>query len=88
MIYQGIELEHNEACVFLMLHRDRGETVSREDIFEQALGMDWDAVSRYVDVLVGRINKKFGRKIIRSVWGRGYLLVKNFNIKNEEKDCG
>lgn len=83
MIYQGIELEYNEACVFLLLFRDRGETVSREDIFEQALGMDWDAVSRYVDVIVGRINKKFGRKIIRSVWGRGYLLVKNFGERGE-----
>jgi len=53
-----------------------GKNFSRDELFERVWGLDSEATTRQVDLVVSKIRGKFKKlgkdKLIASVWGVGY----------------
>lgn len=75
-----IELTTAEFNLLWYLAEHVGQVVSRDDIYRELRGMEWDGLDRSVDLRVARLRKKFGENgkhpdLIKSVRGSGYLLA-------------
>jgi len=74
----SVELSARELAVLQCLARQPGRVVSRSELLEEVWGADFDRSSNLVDVYVGYLRKKlerpFGRPLIRTVRGTGFLL--------------
>jgi two-component system OmpR family response regulator len=74
----SVELSARELEVLQCLARQPGRVVSRSELLEEVWGADFDRSSNLVDVYVGYLRKKlerpFGRPLIRTVRGTGFLL--------------
>ena len=51
----------------------RGKTVSRSELIEQLYAQDFDRDSNTVEVFIGRLRRKVGKDLIRTVRGLGYI---------------
>ena len=75
---QRIELTPKEFQLLSLLARRSGEVLSRTILAELVWDMNFDSDSNVVDVHVRRLRAKvddpFGRKLIHTVRGRGYVL--------------
>ncbi len=75
---QRVDLSVREFGLLEYLMRRPGQVVSRTDILEHCWDVNYDGFSNVVDVYVGYLRKKleqpFGRPLIRTVRGVGYLL--------------
>lgn len=68
---------------FELLHflaRNSGKVLSRDDIFNNIRGIEYDGLDRTVDVRISRLRKKLHDnpsqpQRIKTVWGKGYLFV-------------
>jgi two-component system response regulator ParR len=68
---------------FELLHflaRNAGKVLSRDDIFNNIRGIEYDGLDRTVDVRISRLRKKLQDnpsqpQRIKTVWGKGYLFV-------------
>lgn len=68
---------------YLLLHylaSNAGQVVSRDAVFKATKGREYDGLDRSVDVLISALRKKFNDdpqnpEKIKTIWGRGYLLV-------------
>lgn len=68
---------------FELLHflaRNAGKVLSRDDIFNNIRGIEYDGLDRTVDVRISRLRKKLHDNSsqpqrIKTVWGKGYLFV-------------
>ena len=68
---------------YLLLHylaSNAGQVVSRDAVFKATKGREYDGLDRSVDVLISALRKKFNDDPqnptkIKTIWGRGYLLV-------------
>jgi len=73
-----IELTPKEFGLLEYLLRRQGETVTRTAIIEHVWDMHFDSFSNVLDVLVNRLRNKvdapFGRPLIHTVRGVGYVL--------------
>ena len=63
----------------LLAHR-AGELVSRDEVFRSMRGIDYDGIDRSIDGRVSKLRRKLGDDAaaptrIKTVWGKGYLLV-------------
>ena len=63
----------------LLAHR-AGELVSRDEVFRAMRGIDYDGLDRSIDGRVSKLRRKLGDDAaaptrIKTVWGKGYLLV-------------
>jgi two-component system OmpR family response regulator len=63
-----------------MLHA--GKIISRTEIVEHLYDQDFDRDSNTIEVFVGRLRKKLGVDIIKTMRGLGYLL----SFEGEGKD--
>ena len=59
--------------VYLMHHQ--GEVVTRTVLIEHIYDQDFDRDSNTIEVFIGRLRKKLGRELIRTLRGQGYMLV-------------
>lgn len=57
---------------YLALHK--GKVVSRTELVEHLYDQDFDRDSNTIEVFVGRIRKKIGNDLIKTVRGLGYVL--------------
>ena len=80
--FDGVEvkLTSMEFSLLEVLARNAGKIVSRDELNLQARGIEYDGLDRTVDVRISRLRKKFmddldEPKRIKTVWGKGYLLV-------------
>jgi two-component system, OmpR family, response regulator RstA len=76
-----VELTSIEFDVLWLLTRRAGEVVSREELYQQVRGIEYDGLDRGMDVHVSRIRHKLeavglDAASLKSVRGMGYLLVK------------
>lgn len=75
---QRVELSVREFGLLEYLMRRPGQVVSRTSILEHCWDVNYDGFSNVVDVYVGYLRKKleqpFGRPLIRTVRGVGYVL--------------
>ncbi|MEM9067440.1 MAG: response regulator transcription factor [Myxococcota bacterium] len=77
---QGLVLTDGEFELLLYLARRAGTIVSRDEIYRELRGIEYDGMDRSVDLRISRIRRKLNDtggtpSIIRSVRGVGYLLA-------------
>ena len=79
--FQGeeISLSTPEYELLLVLAKHAGEIVSRNFLFEQIKGYEYDGVSRFIDIIISQLRHKLSDEaatIIKTVRGKGYLLIR------------
>ncbi|MDP1539043.1 MAG: response regulator [Moraxellaceae bacterium] len=77
-----VELTSAEYDLLWLLSSNAGRILSREDIFSQLRGIEYDGQDRSIDVRISRIRPKIGDdpdspRMIKTVRGKGYLFVKD-----------
>lgn len=77
---QQVPLTNMEFDILAMLAREAGTVVSRETLYTQVLGIEYDGIDRGMDVHVSRIRRKlenagFDPGRLKSVRAMGYLLA-------------
>ncbi len=75
-----VQLTTHEFELLLLLARHAGHVLSREDIFRNLRGIEYDGIDRSVDGRISKLRRKLGDSAteparIKTVWGKGYLLV-------------
>lgn len=76
----NIQLTTQEFELLHLLARHAGTILSREDIFRQLRGIDYDGLDRSIDGRISKLRRKLDDSAatparIKTVWGKGYLLV-------------
>jgi DNA-binding response OmpR family regulator len=75
---RAVALTAREFGVLEFLTRRAGEVVSRTDLLEHVWDQNYEGSTNIVDVYVGYLRRKleepFGRPLIRTVRGAGYVL--------------
>lgn len=73
-----IDLTQPEFDLLVLLYDQPGVIFSRDDIMKALRGIEYDGVSRGVDILVSGLRQKLGLdQAIKTVRGKGYLLVED-----------
>lgn len=75
-----VELSNPEFDVFSLLYERRGEVISRDQLFQQLRGIEYDGQNRQVDILVSHLRSKLeadpnNPQLIKTVRGKGYLYT-------------
>jgi DNA-binding response OmpR family regulator len=75
-----IETTAAEFELLALLIAKPGHVFSRDEILNELKGIDWDAYSRSVDLVVSRLRKKLGDdpkkpRFLKTVWGGGYVFL-------------
>lgn len=75
---KNIELTSREFALLEYMLRNKGIVLTREMIENNLWNFDYEGGSNVVDVYVGYLRKKmdtgFDKKLIRTVWGSGWVL--------------
>ncbi|WP_257265342.1 winged helix-turn-helix domain-containing protein [Endozoicomonas sp. ONNA2] len=79
---QSVDLTSAEFDLLWLLCSNAGRVLSREEIFAQLRGIEYDGQDRSIDVRVSRIRPKIGDdpmhpRLIKTVRSKGYLFVKS-----------
>jgi DNA-binding response OmpR family regulator len=73
-----VDVTPKEFAVLVYLARNQGRVMSRTLITEYAWGYHFDPGTNVVDVVINRLRKKidqgFGRRLIHTVRGVGYVM--------------
>ena len=69
-----VRLTALELRLLVYLMRKTGEVVSRSELVEHLYEQDFDRDSNTIEVFVGRLRRKLGVEIIRTVRGIGYAV--------------
>ncbi len=77
-----IDLTTNEFGLLSYLASNSGHVTSRETLYRELRGIEYDGLDRSMDVMVSRLRKKLGDdstspRRIKTIWGQGYLFVKD-----------
>ena len=75
-----VQLTTHEFELLLLLARHAGTILSRDDIFHNLRGIDYDGLDRSIDGRISKLRRKLEDSAteptrIKTVWGKGYLLV-------------
>ncbi|HSV28923.1 MAG TPA: response regulator transcription factor [Candidatus Omnitrophota bacterium] len=70
----AIQLTAQEFRILSYLMHHPGKVVSRTELLEHVYDRHFDSDSNVVEVLVGRIRKKLGVDVIRTLRGQGYSI--------------
>ena len=76
----SVPLTTQEFELLCLLARNAGTVLSREAIFRNLRGIDYDGTDRSIDGRISKLRRKLGDDAneparIKTVWGKGYLLV-------------
>ena len=71
---RAVELSAREFTLAEMFFQHPGQVLSREQLLSRVWGYDFDPGSNVVDVYVGYLRKKLGKRRIVNVRGMGYKL--------------
>ena len=79
---EEISTTTSEFDLLLVLATRAGHVVTREELYRDLLGTEFDGMDRCIDVRVSRLRKKIGDQsrtphLIKSIRNEGYLLVAN-----------
>ncbi len=77
-----VELTTQEYDLLVLLARHAGKVLSRDDIFSNIRGIEYDGADRTVDVRVSKLRRKLENnpdhpERIKTIWGKGYLFVED-----------
>jgi DNA-binding response OmpR family regulator len=75
-----VQLTTHEFELLFLLAKQAGNVLSRDDIFHNLRGIDYDGLDRSIDGRISKLRMKLGDSgtnpiRIKTVWGKGYLLV-------------
>jgi DNA-binding response OmpR family regulator len=75
-----IDFTTQEFELLYYMASNAGRVLSRDDIFNNIRGIEYDGLDRTVDVRISRLRKKLNDdpghpQRIKTVWGKGYLFV-------------
>lgn len=75
-----LEFTTQEFELLSFLAQNAGKVLSRDDIFNNIRGIEYDGLDRTVDVRISRLRKKLHDnpshpQRIKTIWGKGYLFV-------------
>ena len=75
-----VQLTTHEFELLLLLARHAGKVLSRDEIFHNLRGIDYDGLDRSIDGRISKLRRRLGDSAteparIKTVWGKGYLLV-------------
>ncbi len=78
---QSINLTTSQFDLLFYMARHAGETISRDRLYRDLYGIEYDGLNRSVDLTILRLREKIGDngknpRIIKSIRGEGYLMVK------------
>jgi len=79
---QPMDLTSNEFDLLWVLALHAGEVMDRNRLSQSVRGIDYDGLDRSMDIAISRLRKKLSDsssspRRIKTVWGRGYLFVKD-----------
>lgn len=77
---RAISLTTHEFDILLYLAKHSGKTVSRDELYKQVIGREYDGLDRSVDVRISRLRNKLkdnakSPKRIKTIWGKGFYFV-------------
>lgn len=77
---ERLDLTTAEVTVLGLLMEGAGKTITREGIFQELKGVQWDSLDRSVDMVVSRLRHKLRDdsrrpRFLKTVWGEGYRFV-------------
>lgn len=75
-----LDLTTAEYEILLVLARNSGKVMNRDQIMESLRGYEWDSFNRSIDISLSRLRNKLkddpkNPKWIKTVWGTGYLFM-------------
>ena len=76
----AVELTSMEYELLLVLARNHGRKLSRDEILSALRGIDAAILTRSVDIMISRLRQKLGdsakpARFVQTVWGRGYSFI-------------
>jgi two-component system, OmpR family, response regulator RstA len=79
---RAVEMTTAEFDLLWLLACHAGEVLSRDRLYEEMRGFEYDGLDRSIDLRISRLRRKLGDegkqpRIIKSIRGVGYLLVEN-----------
>ena len=79
---QEINVSSKEFELLWVLANNAGEVISRKQLVSELRGFDYDGFDRSIDIRISKLRKKLGDDAsspfrIKTVWGKGYLFVKD-----------
>ena len=83
-----IRLTTQEFELLSVLARQAGTILSREELYKQTRGIDYNGLDRSIDGRISKLRKKLNDDAlspcrIKTVWGKGYLLVPDAWVSSE-----
>lgn len=77
-----LDISSSEFDLLWLLTERAGDTVTRDELTQSLRGFNYDGFDRTVDLIVSKLRKKLNDNPnqpyrIKTVWGKGYLLVKS-----------
>lgn len=77
-----VKLTSKEFEVLWVLALHPGEIVTRDTLLKELRGYEFDGLDRSIDLRISRVRKKLEDRIddpyrIKTIWGKGYLFVKD-----------
>lgn len=77
-----VDFTTQEFDLLVYLANHAGKVLSRDDIFSNIRGIEYDGMDRTVDVRISRLRKKLNDnpdqpERIKTIWGKGYLFVED-----------
>ena len=75
-----VHLTLNEFECLVLLVKNKGKVLNRDQIIEELRGIEWDAFNRSVDITMSRLRQKLcddpkNPRFIKTIWGTGYLFI-------------
>lgn len=79
---EAIKLTSKEFEVLWVLASHPGEIVTRDTLLKELRGYEFDGLDRSIDLRISRVRKKLQDRTddpyrIKTIWGKGYLFVKD-----------
>ena len=83
-----VDLTTAEFELLYLLARHAGQTLSRNDIYQEIHGMKYDGVDRSIDLRISRLRKKLGDDPARPKMGVGPSQdISGLSIERRRKLC-
>jgi DNA-binding response OmpR family regulator len=78
--HEKLDLTTNEFTALVLLVKNAGKVLDRDQILQELRGMDSDAFNRSVDITMSRLRQKLGDDpknpaFIKTIWGAGYVFI-------------
>lgn len=71
-----VDFSSYEFDIFLLLLKNRGMVVSRNQLYKLSKGKSRHSADRTIDMQISKIRKKIDLETeIKTIWGKGYLLT-------------